>query len=118
MGACSPGGVRVFDLDGHPIDAELRRRGEPTPPDGIRPVILGNDVWIGAGAIILKGVSIGDRSIVAAGSVVTRPVPADTVVAGNPAKVVRTLVFDTSARQDEFLAATGDYLADQIVTGG
>ncbi|MEC8457484.1 MAG: DapH/DapD/GlmU-related protein, partial [Pseudomonadota bacterium] len=49
------------------------------------------DVWIGGGAIVLAGVSIGDRAVVGAGSVVTRDVPADVVVVGNPAKIVRRL---------------------------
>ncbi|MFL5342202.1 MAG: acyltransferase [Gemmataceae bacterium] len=85
------GGVRLFDMDGHPLDAAKRRAGEPTPAEGIRPVVIGDDVWIGTGAIILKGVTIGDRSIVAASAVVTRSVPADVVVAGNPARVVKAL---------------------------
>lgn len=84
-------GVRVFDMDGHPIDADRRRAGEPTPPDAIAPVVIGDDVWIGTGAVILKGVTVGDRSIVAARAVVTRDVPADVIVAGNPARVVRQL---------------------------
>ena len=54
-------------------------------------MVIGDDVWIGAGAIILKGVTIGERSIVGAGAVVTRGVPADSVVAGNPAQIVRRL---------------------------
>jgi acetyltransferase-like isoleucine patch superfamily enzyme len=83
------GGVQVADYDGHPVDAARRRAGEPTPPEGIQPVVIGNDVWIGAGAMILKGVHIGDRSIIGAGAVVTRDVPADVVVAGNPARVVK-----------------------------
>jgi acetyltransferase-like isoleucine patch superfamily enzyme len=85
------GGVRVSDYDGHPVDAVRRRAGDPTPPDGIRPVVIGDDVWIGEGAMILKGVHIGDRAIVGAGAVVTRDVPPDTVVAGNPARVVKQL---------------------------
>jgi acetyltransferase-like isoleucine patch superfamily enzyme len=84
-------GVRVADYDGHPIDSERRRRGEPTPPEGIRPVVIGDDVWIGANAIILKGVRIGDRAIIGAGAIVTRNVESDTVVAGNPARVVKQL---------------------------
>lgn len=84
-------GVAIFDMDGHPLDAAMRRANRPTPPKSIAPVKIGNDVWIGNGAIVLKGVTIGDRSIVAARSVVTRDVPPDTVVAGNPAHVVKTL---------------------------
>ncbi len=84
-------GVRVADFDGHPVDAERRRAGEPTPPGGIRAVVIGDDVWIGARAIILKGVTIGDRSIVGAGAVVAKDVPPDVVVAGNPTRVVKHL---------------------------
>jgi acetyltransferase-like isoleucine patch superfamily enzyme len=82
-------GVMVYDQDGHPLDADRRRAGEPTPPDQVRPVVLGDDVWVGFGAVILKGVRVGDRAVIAARSVVTKDVPADAVVAGNPARVVR-----------------------------
>lgn len=85
------GGVEVWDLDGHPLDAARRRAGESSPPEQIAPVRIGDDVWIGTGALILKGVTIGDRAVVAARAVVTRDVPADVVVAGSPAKVIRTL---------------------------
>lgn len=57
-----------------------------------RYVIIGNDVWIGAGAIIMNGVTIGEGAIVGAGSVVTRDVPPFTVVAGNPARIIKELV--------------------------
>jgi acetyltransferase-like isoleucine patch superfamily enzyme len=82
--------VSVGDYDGHPIDPVLRRFSS-APPEEIRPVMIGDDVWIGRHATILKGVTIGDRSIVGAGAVVTRSVPPDVVVAGNPARVVRSL---------------------------
>lgn len=85
------GGVSVRDFDGHPLDAALRRAHQPTPPEGVRPVVIGDDVWVGAGAVIMKGVTIGDRAIVGAAAVVTRDVPADTVVAGNPARIVKWL---------------------------
>ena len=91
------GGASVRDLDGHPIDAAQRRAGEPTPPAGVRPVVIEDDVWIGANAIILKGVTIGARSIVGAGAVVSRDVPPDCVVAGNPARVVKELLLKASA---------------------
>jgi acetyltransferase-like isoleucine patch superfamily enzyme len=84
-------GVQVFDLDGHPLDAAARRAGEPTPAEAVRPVEIGDDAWIGSGALILKGVTVGERSVVAARAVVTADVPPDVVVAGNPARVVRTL---------------------------
>ena len=85
------GHVSIFDMDGHPIDAARRRAGEPTPPELIDPVVICDDVWVGNGAVILKGVTIGARSVVAARAVVTRDVPADTIVAGNPARIVKEL---------------------------
>jgi acetyltransferase-like isoleucine patch superfamily enzyme len=85
------GGVRISDQDGHPLDAEARRAGQTTPRDEVRPVVIGNDVWIGARAVVLKGVTVGDRAVVGMGSVVTKDVPADCVVAGNPARVVKWL---------------------------
>ncbi|HUR53679.1 MAG TPA: DapH/DapD/GlmU-related protein [Gemmataceae bacterium] len=88
------GGVQVFDMDGHPLDAARRRAGEPSPPEAIAPVVIGDDVWVGNGALILKGVTVGDRAVVAAHAVVTRDVPADAVVAGSPARVVRMIPND------------------------
>lgn len=91
------GGVSIRDLDGHPTDAALRREHRPTPCEGIRPVVIGDDVWIGADATILKGVTVGDRAIIGAGAVVTSDVPCDAVVAGNPARVVRTMEVRSAA---------------------
>lgn len=85
------GGVRITDYDGHPLDADDRRAGMPSPIDAIGPVVIGDDVWIGQGAIILKGVHIGNRSVIGARSVVTRDIPDDCVVAGNPACVVKSV---------------------------
>jgi acetyltransferase-like isoleucine patch superfamily enzyme len=84
-------GVGVLDLDGHPLDAEQRRAHQPTPADAIKPVVIGDDVWVGTDALIMKGVTIGDRSVVAARSVVTKDVPPDVVVAGTPARIVKRL---------------------------
>ena len=93
--------VYISDTNEHPLDPALRR--EQTIAmlrDGIEPdrsaaasapVIIGKDVWVGERAAILKGVSIGDGAIIAAMSVVTKDVPAGTVVAGNPARVVKRL---------------------------
>jgi acetyltransferase-like isoleucine patch superfamily enzyme len=55
------------------------------------PIVIKDGAWIGAGAIILKGVTIGEKSVVAAGSVVTKDVPPHVVVAGNPARVIKTM---------------------------
>lgn len=84
-------GCSITDMDGHPIDAADRRAGKPTPPEGCKPIAIGDDVWVGFHVLILKGVNIGPRSIIAAGSVVTRDVPPDSIVAGNPARIVKRL---------------------------
>jgi maltose O-acetyltransferase len=70
----------------HPFDAQTRRREEFG-----RPISIGSDVWVGAGALILPGVQIGSRSIIGAGSVVTRDVPDDVFAAGNPCRVIRAV---------------------------
>lgn len=84
-------GVRVRDWDGHPLDANERRSHKRVGGDGAKAVIIGDDVWIGANAMILKGITIGDRAVIAAGAIVTRDVAADTVVGGNPARLVKEL---------------------------
>ena len=56
-----------------------------------RPIVIGSDVWVGGGAIICPGVTIGDRAVVGAGSVVTRDVPAGVLAVGNPCRVVRAI---------------------------
>jgi maltose O-acetyltransferase len=71
----------------HPIDADERRRGL----EYARPVTIGSDVWVGGSAVICPGVTVGDRAVIGAGSVVTRDVPADAFAAGNPCRVVRSL---------------------------
>jgi maltose O-acetyltransferase len=59
-----------------------------------KPIIIGEDVWIGGSAVICPGVHIGDRSVIGAGSVVTKDIPADVFAAGNPCRVIRTLTPD------------------------
>jgi acetyltransferase-like isoleucine patch superfamily enzyme len=91
IGACTMFGanVTVADTDFHPLTAENRRYSN----DGVKsaPVVVGQNVFVGTGAMILKGVHIGDNSIIGAGSVVTRDIPANTIAAGNPCVVLRHL---------------------------
>ncbi|CAN5560591.1 hypothetical protein BH20VER3_BH20VER3_06940 [soil metagenome] len=94
--------VGIADSDFHPIDPEQRRRDAlalapyykerpPRPPIRTAPVRISDNVWIGMNAVILKGVTIGENAVVAAGSVVAKSVAPNTVVAGNPAIVVKNL---------------------------
>lgn len=71
----------------HPIEPTLRRKGMQYNVD----VHIGNNVWIGAGAVILPGVTIGDNTVIGAGSVVTKDVPANVVAVGNPCRVLRPI---------------------------
>ena len=83
--------VGVYDSDHHPIEqgADARRA----------PVAIGRNAWLARGAIVLPGVTIGEHAVVAAGAVVTGDVPARSLAAGNPARVVRTLRADEGWRR-------------------
>jgi acetyltransferase-like isoleucine patch superfamily enzyme len=100
--------VNIFDSTTHPVDATLRHQqfraiattGHPAQIAlDEKPVHIGNDAWIGAGAIILRGVTIGEGAVVGAGAVVTRDVEAWTMVAGNPAQKLRDI--DPAERRSE-----------------
>src|SRR5436853_4659703 len=94
--------VGIADSDFHPLAPAQRiidahalapffKHRPPRPALRTAPVIISDNVWIGMNAIILKGVTIGENSVVAAGAVVTKSVPANVVVAGNPAVVTKQL---------------------------
>lgn len=85
------GNCAISDNDGHPLDMQLRITGHPAPPEKTKPVRICRGAWIGAGSFILKGVTVGEGGVVGANSVVTSDVPPFTVVAGNPARIVRHL---------------------------
>jgi maltose O-acetyltransferase len=71
----------------HPVEPEPRRQKW----EAARPIVIGDNVWIGGGAIVLPGVTIGENTVVGAGAVVSRDLPANVVAVGNPARVVREL---------------------------
>ncbi len=94
--------VDIHDNNGHPLDPEKRRNQMVRVHENgmdlnsvyeseTEPVVIGDNVWIGHDATILKGVTIGDNAVIATGSVVTRDVPPGTVAAGNPAKIVKEI---------------------------
>jgi len=90
--------VNIHDTDSHALSAKLRHKhftdmfatGHPRILEGVasRPIIIGDDAWIGFGATVLKGVTIGQGAVIGARSVVTKDVPAFTIVVGNPAREV------------------------------
>jgi acetyltransferase-like isoleucine patch superfamily enzyme len=82
--------VYVMDSDSHGVEGRPHRQA---------PITIGDGCWIGARAMILPGVTIGKRVLVAAGAVVTRDVPDDSLVAGNPARVVRQLNYPAGCRR-------------------
>jgi acetyltransferase-like isoleucine patch superfamily enzyme len=71
---------------GHPLEPSRRRDGVVA-----KPIVIARNVWIAAGATVIGGVTVGENAVVAAGSVVTRDVPPDSLVAGNPARVMRSI---------------------------
>jgi maltose O-acetyltransferase len=82
---CGPA-VQIYTAT-HPLNAAERR----TWLEYAKPIEIGSDVWIGGGAILCPGVKIGDRSVIGAGSVVTRDIPPNVVAAGNPCRVLRKI---------------------------
>ena len=78
--------VQIYTPD-HPLDAAARRSGL----ESARPVVIGDNVWLGGGAIVCPGVTIGADTVVGAGSVVVRDLPPGVVAAGNPCRVLRAL---------------------------
>jgi maltose O-acetyltransferase len=82
-------GVQIYTA-AHPLQAETRIHGWEVA----KPIVIEDNVWLGGAAILLPGVRIGRNAVVGAGAVVTRDVPANTVVAGNPARVIREIEQD------------------------
>ena len=83
-----------FYTAGHPLDAERRNAGL----EYALPIRIGNNVWIGAQVCVLPGVTIGDNSVIGAGSVVTKDIPSGVLAAGNPCRVIRPITEADAAR--------------------
>ena len=77
----------VIATAGHPINPELRQKGLQYN----LPVRIGRNCWLGAGVIVMPGVTIGDNSVIGAGSIVTKDIPANVVAVGNPCRVLRPI---------------------------
>lgn len=85
-------GTKIIDSNFHNLDWKIRRNSIKDLNSSINlPVHIGNDVFIGTRCLICKGVTIGDRSIIAAGSVVVKDIPADCIAGGNPCKIIKCM---------------------------
>ena len=84
-------GINLLDCNGHETYSIDRTKGTDTA----EPIVLGNNVWVGINSTILKGTKIGDNCIVAAGSVVKGNFPANVIIQGNPAKIVKEISLET-----------------------
>lgn len=76
-----------FYTAGHPLEAETRNKGL----EYAKPIEIGNNVWIGGNVVVLPGVKIGDNTVIGAGSVVTKDIPANVVAVGNPCRVIKEI---------------------------
>lgn len=85
------GGTKIYDTDFHPLDPKLRVQENDIKHKAKAPVIIKDNVFIGAGCIILKGVTIGKNSVIGAGSIVTKSVPDNQIWGGNPAKFIKII---------------------------
>lgn len=82
---------------GHPLHSQLRNDGW----EQAKPIVIGNNVWVGGDVVILPGVTIGDNVVIGAGSVVSKAIPANTLAVGNPCRVIRNI---TKQDRDDYIA--------------
>ncbi|MBS0267321.1 MAG: AMP-binding protein, partial [Planctomycetes bacterium] len=100
--------VWMFDSGGHPLDAQDRAANTPLESQAVRPIEIGDDVWIGRRCLIFPGVTIGQGSVIVPASVVMSNVPPYSLVSGHPAKVVGQLSPEEAAHDPERFSAAGD----------
>ncbi len=96
--------TRITDSDQHGVAPD---RWDPEAPVDSSPVVIKDNVWAGLATIILKGVTIGRNSVIAAGAVVTRDVPANCVVGGNPASVIKVFEEEEIKAAEDFFTGRG-----------
>ena len=89
------GGCTISDYSAHPLDPEKRIAGMQVDPEDVRPVRIENKVWLGRGATILPGVTIGEGAVVGAATVVTKDVPPGHICVGNPGRLLSRTVYES-----------------------
>jgi len=89
------GGCTVSDYSAHPLDPDKRIAGHQVDPEDVRPVRIGNKAWLGRGAIILPGVTIGEGAVIGAATVVTKDVPPGHICVGNPGRILTRTVYES-----------------------
>jgi acetyltransferase-like isoleucine patch superfamily enzyme len=89
------GGCTVSDYSQHPLDPEKRIAGMQVDPEDVRPIRIENRVWLGKGAMILPGVTVGEGAVVGAATVVTKDVPPGHICVGNPGRLLSRTVYES-----------------------
>ncbi|OAN16817.1 acetyltransferase [Photobacterium jeanii] len=87
------GRVFLAGFPGHPFDPQARAAGEPDLASQVGTIHLCRNAWLGTGVMVMAGVTIGENSVIAAGSVVTKDIPSNVLAGGNPARVIKTLEY-------------------------
>ncbi|MGB0064627.1 MAG: acyltransferase [Terracidiphilus sp.] len=95
------GGCWILDYSAHPLNPEQRIAGLQVDPGDVRPVCIGDKVWLGKDTIVLPGVTIGEGAVIGAGAVVTKDVPRGGICVGNPGRVLPRTVYEASTRDRE-----------------
>lgn len=93
-GACT-----ISDYSGHPLDPEKRIAGEQVDASEVRPIRIENKAWLGRGAAVLPGVTIGEGAVIGAGAVVTKDVPPGHICVGNPGRLLSRTVYEAKPAQ-------------------
>jgi serine acetyltransferase len=94
------GGCTISDYSAHPVDPEKRIAGLQVDPEDVRPVRIENRAWLGKGATVLPGVTIGDGAVVGAAAVVTKDVPPGRICVGNPGRLLLRTVYESRSERN------------------